>query len=105
MEAHKLNPIERMLRRLTIATLATWGICLLYTGVVVVHLGRLGAPTHEVIPVIVWSVAGPAASYWVGFRSSEKLVLQAAAIIQVVLLVIGAAFLVSVATPRAWWAS
>lgn len=105
MEAHNLNSIERTLRRLTVATLATWGICLLYAGMVFVHLSRLDAPTHEVIPAFVWSLVGSAASYWVGFRSSERLPMQAAAIIQFVLLVIGAAFLVAVATPRAWWAS
>ncbi len=105
MDADNLNTIQRSLRRLTIATLATWGICLFYAGVVLVHLRRLDEPAHEVIPAFVWSVASLAASYWVGFRSSARLSVQTAAIIQFVLLVIGTVFLVSVAAPRAWWGS
>lgn len=96
--------MQQTLRHLTIVTLMTWAICFAYVAAVVAHLSWLQAPTHKVIPALVWSVGSLAGAFWVGFRSSEKLSLQVAAVIEFVLLMLGVALLVIGPVPHAWWA-
>jgi len=92
--------MDRTLTTLAVVTLGTWTAFLLYVAAAVVNLTRLDAPTGEVAPALLWPLAILPTSYWVGFRSSHRLSSRTAAIIQLMLLAVGAVFLISVVTPR-----
>jgi hypothetical protein len=88
------------LRWLSIVSVAIWAGVLLYLGVIIVSLSRLGVLADDVYWVAAVAMFALAVAYWIGFRA-KKLSGTVAAGAEGALLVIGAYLLIAMLTPHA----
>jgi hypothetical protein len=86
-------------RWLTIVSLAAWAGVLLYFGILIANLGRLGILANDVYWLTVIAVLGLAISYWIGFRET-RLPVAIAAGAEGVLLVVGTCLLIATWVPQ-----
>ena len=94
------NRMEQTLRTLTVATVVTWLVYLLWVSLAVVRLSEWMSAS-DVVPFFFIPAIMIAASLWVGVCSVSRLPVRAAIVCQAVAFSLACLFLASLLIPRA----